>query len=52
MQNPTNEKIMFQYYESKEGLYGDKVLLYNTTISRNEDEEVTSVNNEDKRAWT
>lgn len=52
MQNLTNEKIMFQYYESKEGLYGDKVLLYNTTISRNEDEEVTSVNNEDKRAWT
>ena len=52
MQDPTNEKIVFQYYEDETGLYGDKVLLYNATISRNEDEEVTSINNDDKKAWT
>lgn len=52
MQNPTNEKVTFQYYEDETGLYGDKVLLYNTTITRNENEEVTSINNDDKKAWT
>ena len=43
MQNSTNEKIVFQYYEDETGLYGDKVLLYNATIGRNEDKEVTSI---------
>lgn len=52
MQDPTNEKVTFQYYEDETGLYGDKVLLYNTTITRNENEEVTSINNDDKKAWT
>ena len=52
MQGPTNEKVTFQYYEDETGLYGDKVLLYNTTITRNENEEVTSINNDDKKAWT
>lgn len=52
MQDPTNEKITFQYYEDETGLYGDKVLLYNATITRNEDKEVTSINNDDKKAWT
>lgn len=52
MQNPTKDKITFQYYQDETGLYGDKVLLYNTTISRNGNDEVTSVNNDDKSAWT
>ena len=52
MQDPTNKKITFQYYEDETGLYGDKVLLYNATITRNEDEKVTSINNDDKKAWT
>lgn len=49
MQNPTNEKMVFQYYEDETGLYGDKVLLYNATIGRNEDKEVTSIET-DKQA--
>lgn len=49
MQDPTNEKIVFQYYEDETGLYGDKVLLYNATIGRNEDKEVTSIET-DKQA--
>lgn len=52
MQDPTDEKITFQYYEDETGLYGDKVLLYNATITRNEDKKVTSINNDDKKAWT
>lgn len=51
MQNPTKDKITFQYYQDETGLYGDKVLLYNTAISRNDNDEVTSVNNDDKSAW-
>lgn len=49
MQDPTNEKVTFQYYEDETGLYGDKVLLYNATIGRNEDKKVTSIET-DKQA--
>lgn len=51
MQNPTNEKVIFQYYEDETGLYGDKVISYNVTIGRNNDDKITSIA-DDKQIWT
>ena len=52
MQNPTDDTITFQYYQDDTGLYGDKVFLYNTEVTRNDNDQVTSVNNDDKGALT
>lgn len=48
MQQPTNERISFQYYEDESGLYGDKVILYSSYISRNNNDVVTSIDNSEK----
>ena len=48
MQNPTNENIDFQYFEDETGLYGDKVLSYRATIARNDDGNVTLIDNSEK----
>lgn len=50
MQNPTGEKIDFNYFEDETGLYGDKVLSYNLDVTRNSDTDAISrlvVNKED-----